>query len=147
MMNASTPQGATNREGLMIMTTYTTRTLAVEVIGDEGKAATRELRKFLRADAVAKGGRVGVDTPGKGGRYTLDLTKPQLRAMIKRFTAWQVAQEAEKAKRAEALEAAKKVTVTETVDEVETDNEDNEVEGPTDEEIAAMLSDEDDTDN
>lgn len=126
------------------MTTHTTRTLAQEIIGDDSKGATRELRKFLRADAVAKGGKVGVDTPGKGGRYTIDLNKRELTAMTKRFKAWQVQQEEEAAKRAEARNTAK---ATESPIAVEADTEDegdtslDTVEGPTDEEIAEMLTD------
>lgn len=131
------------------MTAYTTRALAIEVIGKDDKAATRTLRKFLRDDVTAKGGKVGVDTPGKGGRYTLDLTKPQLRKLIKDFAAWQVAQEEAKATRA-ALLADKSpkveeepIEVEEEPIEVESDIEVEAPEGPSDEEIAAMLSDED----
>lgn len=132
-------------KGLIIMTTYTTRTLSEAVIGDDGKASTRTLRKFLRDDTVAKGGKVGIDTPGKGGRYTLDMNKRELTALIKRFTAWQVAQEEAKAARAADL-AAKGVIETPAPIEDETDNDDTAPEGPSDEEIAAMLSDEDDSD-
>lgn len=129
----------------MIMTTYSTRTLAEAVIGDAGKQATRTLRKFLRDDTIAKGGKVGIDTPGKGGRYALELKAPELRAMKKRFIAWETAQEAAKVARAEEM-AKKAMTATAPIAE-EADTEDDAVEtteGPTDEEIAAMLSDEDD---
>lgn len=121
------------------MTTYTTRTLAEAVIGDDGKAATRTLRKFLRDDTVAQGGQVGIDTPGKGGRYALDMKATELRAMKKRFAAWQVAQEEAKAARAALL--ADKAPI-----EDEADDTDKKVEGPTDEEIAELIADEAETD-
>lgn len=141
------------------MTAYSTRAIATKLLGEEAveansKAATREVRKFLRADTVAKGGTVGVDTPGKGGRYSLELKAAEVKAMAKRFTAWQVAEEKAKAERA-ALKAAQAATPTiaapaceddpSTDEEIDDDSTD-EVNGPSDAEIAAMLSDEDDTD-
>lgn len=54
----------------------------------------RTLRKFLRADAKAR----GTETPGKGSRYSLKGDAKSLAAMKKRFIAWS---EAEAAKRAE----------------------------------------------
>lgn len=138
-------------KGLIIMTAYSTRALSEAVIGSDDKASTRTLRKFLRADAVAKGGKVGIDTPGKGGRYTLDLNKRELTALAKRFAAWQVAEEEAKAKRAADL-AAKGAIILPTDDSsdedalAENEESDNAPEGPSDEEIAAMLSDEDDSD-
>lgn len=144
------PREGETTKGLIIMTTYTTRTLAEAVIGDDSKASTRTLRKFLRDDATAKGGKVGTDTPGKGGRYALDLTKVQLRKLIKDFAAWQVAQEEAKAARAALLADKAKTPETDTTpiedDTDEGDNDDNAldtVEGPTDEEIAEMIADED----
>lgn len=141
-------------KGLNLMTTYNTTTLAQAIIGDEAietnkKAATRTLRKFLRDEVTEKGGKVGTDTPGKGGRYSIDMNKRELNAMIKRFRAWEIKQE-EARKEREAARNAAKVSPT-----VETDIEDNDddapiednadetPEGPSDEEIAAMLSDED----
>lgn len=144
------------------MTAYTTRSLAAAIMGEDeveanAKAAGRELRKFLRAEAVAKGGKVGTDTPGKGGRYSIDLNKRELTAMTKRFNAWKIEQEAEKKARRDALEALKankdeapKAAETDTEDTTdkvdEADIEDEALEGPTDEEIAAMLSDDDNED-
>jgi hypothetical protein len=138
------------------MTTFTTRTIAAKLLGDEAvdtnaKAATREVRKFLRADAVAAGGQVGIDTPGKGGRYTLDLKVAEVKAMAKRFAAWQVAEAEAKAARAalkeslaKASPAAPSCEVDEASDEELDDDSTDEASGPSDEEIAAMLSDEDD---
>lgn len=138
------------------MTTFTTRTIAARLLGEDEveanpKAATREVRKFLRADAVAAGGTVGVDTPGKGGRYTLDLKAPEVKAMAKRFAAWQVAEAKAKAERA-ALKEAQANTPTIAAPACEDDpstDEDDDTEsdeapsGPSDEEIAAMLQDDD----
>lgn len=125
------------------MTTYNTRTLALEVIGDEGKAATRTLRKFLRDDMGD-----GKAVVGKGGRYALDMNKRELTALKKRFTAWTALQEEEKAKRAEANKKVIEPETPETDNEViedDTDESLDTVEGPTDEEIAAMLSDDDES--
>lgn len=129
--------------------TYTTATLAAEILPDAAEAniktATRTLRKFLRDDMGA-----GKAVVGKGGRYALELKAAELRAMKKRFAAWEIAQEEAKAARAAALEAARTPAAVETAPEpVETDIEDNEPEGdngPTDEEIAAMLSDDEEVD-
>lgn len=138
----------------MAKITYTTRTLAEAMIPDADdniKAATRTLRKFLR-DELGEGKAV----VGKGGRYALEYGAPELRSLKKKFAAWEIAQAEAKAARAAALEAAKTATVAETLpieddtdDEAETDiedegdNTDDEANGPTDEEIAEMLSDED----
>lgn len=129
------------------MTTYTTRTLAEALMPEAAetniKAATRTLRKFLR-DELGNGGAV----VGKGSRYSLDYNKRELTALGKKLKAWEIAQEEAKAARAAAL-AALKPEATETDTEPEGDNDDNAdeaAEGPTDEEIAAMLSDEDEAD-
>lgn len=134
------------------MTTYTTRTLAEAIIGEDEvtanpKAATRTLRKFLR-DELGEGKAV----VGKGGRYALDYNKTQVKAMAKKFAAWEAQQEADKAARAAARDAAmpKKVEAIaeiiedDTADDIEIEDDDATIEGPTDDEIAAML--EDDTD-
>ena len=127
--------------------TYTTATLAAEILPEATeanvKAATRTLRKFLRDDMGE-----GKAVVGKGGRYALELKAAELRAMKKRFAAWEIAQEEAKAARAAALEAAKTPIADETPEEPITDDadiEDEALEGPTDEEIAAMLSDEEET--
>lgn len=135
------PRFAPRDEGLINMTLYTTKTLATEVIGADTKAATRTLRKFLRDELPRE------EQPGKGGRYALNYTKPQLKALTKKFTAWETAQEA--AKVARAAEMAKAAETTTAPITEESDIEDNPVTGPTDEEMAEMLAegdDEDDTD-
>lgn len=114
------------------MTTYDTTSLAQAIIGEEAvernrKAATRTLRKFLRTDFAAR----ELQTPGKGGRYAIEMNKTQLKAMTKRFAAWEVQQEEEKAKRQEALAARKapkadpEPETPETDNEAETDTEDD----------------------
>lgn len=132
------------------MTTYNTTTLAIAIMGEElveanRKAATRTLRKFLR-DELGEGKAV----VGKGARYALDYNKRELTALGKKFAAWEIAQEEAKAARAAALEAAKAPKAdtapeTDIEDDADNTNEgddaDKPLEGPTDEEIAAMLSD------
>jgi predicted transcriptional regulator len=63
------------------MATLTTKEIA-EKIGTE----PRTLRKFLRSEAVESGGKVGEDTPGKGGRYSIEAK--EFRGLQKRFEAW-----------------------------------------------------------
>ena len=63
------------------MATMTTKE-AAEKLGTE----PRTLRKFLRSETVEAGGTVGEDTPGKGGRYSLEAK--EFRSLQKRFTAW-----------------------------------------------------------
>lgn len=148
------------------MTQYSTATLAIAIMGEDAvtdnrKGATRILRKFLR-DEMGEGKSV----VGKGGRYALDMNKREITAMGKRFRAWEVAQEEAKAARAEALAALKapKASVNAVAEDavrggssvnaiiLPTDDEgtediddESEIDGPTDEEIAALL--EDDTDD
>lgn len=132
------------------MTTYNTTTLAAAIMGDEAietnrKAATRTLRKFLR-DELGEGKAV----VGKGGRYALEYNKREINALKKKFAAWEIAQEEAKQARKEALEAAKGTETDPVEDDApETDTApigDEELNGPTDEEMAAMLADEDEAD-
>lgn len=142
----------------MIMTTYNTTSLTAALLGDEAiespaakKSNTRTIRKFLRDELG--GGKAVV---GKGSRYSLDYNKRELTALKKKFTAWEIEQEEAKAARAAALEAAKAPTEAIILpndengedEEALRENEesDNELEGPSDEEIAEMLSDEDEAD-
>lgn len=134
------------------MADYTTRTLAEKLLParteENPKAATRELRKFLR-DTLGDGKAV----VGKGQRYSLTYNAKELAALKKKFSAWQVEQaEAQRARR-EALAA--KITATpapiideapSTDEEPEPSDEDLTLEGPTDEEIVQMLDDSDDED-
>jgi hypothetical protein len=149
----------TTPEGLIIMAQYNTRTLAEAIIGEDevgtnAKAATRTLRKFLRDDMGE-----GKAVVGKGGRYALELKAQELRNMKKRFAEWSAKQEADKAARAELREAQTKVSVNaiaedavkggDSVNSIAEDEElieDDTVEGPTDEEIAALLADDEDLD-
>jgi hypothetical protein len=63
------------------MASLTTKEIS-EKLGTE----PRTLRKFLRAEAVEKGGKIGEDTPGKGGRYSLE--QREFKALQKRFEKW-----------------------------------------------------------
>lgn len=128
------------------MTAYTTRDLAAALIDDADdnpKAAGRTLRKFLRAEAVSNGGAVGVDTPGKGGRYTIELNKRELTAMGKRFAKWAEAEEEAKAARA-ALKAELATKVPAPVEDA--DEAEDAYEGPSDDDIASLLEDDDEVD-
>lgn len=71
-------------KGLMNM--QTTTSLATEF-----DTTPRTLRKFLRSDAS------GVESVGKGSRYSLPTAKREVTAMKKRFTAWSEAIAASKA--------------------------------------------------
>ena len=138
----------------MAKITYTTATLTAALMGDDAietpsakKANTRTVRKFLRDELG--GGKAVV---GKGARYALEYGAPELRAMKKKFAAWEIAQEEAKAARREALEAAKTPKADETPEPAETDttdiaddedNADEMPEGPSDEEIAEMIASED----
>lgn len=121
------------------MTAYDTTALATAIIGEEKvqanrKSATRTLRKFLRTDFATR----EVATPGKGGRYSIDLNKRDLQAMTKRFKAWEIAQAEEQAARRAALAAKADAPAPEVKVEAEADTD------STDEEIEA--SDEADPD-
>lgn len=76
----------------------------------------RTLRKFLRAKAKEAGGTVGVDTPGKGKRYSFE--KKEVNGLRKQFAAWQEAQAKRAAERAEK-EAADETEVSEEDAELE----------------------------
>ena len=96
----------------------TTATLAAAL-----DTTPRTLRKFLRsADS-------GIDSVGKGSRYTLPSTKREVNALTKRFNAWQEGQDAKKAPK--VIDEAPAAPEVEDAPEVE-------VEGPTDEEIMAL---------
>jgi hypothetical protein len=132
---------------------YTTSSLAVAIMGEEAvetnkKAATRTLRKFLR-DELGEGKAV----VGKGSRYALEMNKREVAAMKKKFAAWEIAQEEAKEARRIALEAIKKPAPAEAIitptdeggnEDINDEDEDLDgIEGPTDEEIAALLEDDD----
>lgn len=127
------------------MALYDTTALALAIIGEEKvtanrKSATRTLRKFLRNDFTAR----EVPTPGKGGRYSIELKAAELRAMKKRFTAWAEAEaKAQEARRAALAPKATPAPVEDAPADdapaiIEDDSTD-EVEGPSDEELASLL--------
>lgn len=104
---------------------FNTTTLAIAIMGEDEvnanrKAATRTLRKFLR-DELGEGKAV----VGKGSRYALEYTKPQIKALTKKFNAWEVAQEEAKAARAEALAALRAPKVVEVPADAPIDDADD----------------------
>lgn len=134
------------------MADYTTRTLAEKLMPAAAEAnikgATRTLRKFLR-DELGQGKAV----VGKGNRYALTYNAKEITALKKKFGAWEIAQaEAQKARRdALAAKIAPKIDDA-PIEGAEIDSTDEAddatdevapIEGPTDEEIAAMLLDDD----
>lgn len=99
----------------------TTTTLAAEF-----DTTPRTLRKFLRATDM------GV---GKGSRYSLPTAKREVAKMKKQFNAWQEAANAKK-----ATDKVDEAPAAPEVDEVI----EAEVEGPTDEDLAALEAELDD---
>lgn len=119
----------------MAKVSYTTATLAPEV-----GTTPKELRKFLRTDLS------GIESVGKGGRYTVELTATQLNSLKKKFTKWNE----EKALKAEAnaIEAEKALLLKAdhsdgAVTEADLEEFDAEYEGPTDEDLEEIELDED----
>ena len=125
----------------MAKVSYTTATLAPE-LGTDPKA----LRKFLRSDLS------GIEKVGKGGRYTLEFTATQLKALQKKHATW-LAETAAKAQAAretaEGPTEADEVEALAMIDgEVDTTDwpdearEAYEAEGPTDEDLEEIELDE-----
>lgn len=142
------------------MADYTTRTLAEKIMPAAAEAnmktATRTLRKFLR-DELGQGKAV----VGKGNRYALTYNAKEITALKKKFAAWEIKQaEAQQARR-DALAAKKTAPIIEeapieggedkaienaainAAEANEDISDDGIIEGPSDEEIAAMLADDD----
>jgi|SRR5580765_6341317 len=90
-------------------------TLTVKEIAEKIGTTPRILRKFLRAETVENGGTVGVDTPGKGKRYS--YTTAEARGIQKRFKAWYA--EKPEPSTDENPEAEEEVVETESEVEVE----------------------------
>jgi|SRR5580698_4464104 hypothetical protein len=87
----------------MAKVTYTTATLSAEL-----DTTPKELRKFLRSDLS------GIEKVGKGGRYSLDFTATQLKALTRKHNEWVAAtiakREAAKIEKAAEVEATGAVT-------------------------------------
>lgn len=114
---ARTGQNAQSARKAIIMA----QVLTVKEVAQKWEITPRTLRKFLRKDTVAQGGKVGEDTPGKGGRYSLDAKS--LRSLKVRFDAW-VAANAAKAE--EVTEATESDDADIEVEALEGDNTDTE---------------------
>lgn len=84
-------------------TSYTATTLATECGADNPK----QFRSFLRSD------KSGIESVGKGSRYSFELTPTQVGALKKKFRSWADDLAAARADRKAALEdaAAKKLNV------------------------------------
>jgi len=63
-------------------------TMTVKEASEKLGTEPRILRKFLRSEVVDAGGKVGEDTPGKGGRYSLGGDSRSFKSLQKRFTTW-----------------------------------------------------------
>lgn len=61
-------------------------TLTVKEVAEKLGTEARTLRKFLRQEVTDAGGKIGEDTPGKGGRYQLEARS--FASLQKRFKAW-----------------------------------------------------------
>jgi len=61
-------------------------TLTVKDVAEELEVEPKTLRKFLRSEVVQNGGTVGVDTPGKGKRYSFEAD--EVEDLKARFEAW-----------------------------------------------------------
>jgi len=79
-----------------------TTTLSVKDVAEEIGTTPRLLRKFIRAEAVEAGGKVGEDTPGKGGRYS--FTPEEAEALRERYEAALEVEEADETDESEELE-------------------------------------------
>ena len=64
-------------------------TLTVKEVAEQLGTDGRTLRKFLRHEATEAGGTIGEDTPGKGGRYSLEARS--VKGLQKRFDLWSAA--------------------------------------------------------
>ncbi|MGN6538276.1 MAG: hypothetical protein ACTHKQ_21425 [Mesorhizobium sp.] len=113
----------------MAKVSYTAAALAAEL-----EVAPKALRVYLRTPES------GIESVGKGGRYSIEMTATQLAKFKKNFAAWSAAKEAAKAKALEE-KAAKELTVLTVATPADLDmtEVDEEPEGPN----AADLSDAD----
>lgn len=100
-----------------------TKTLTVKEVADQLDTDPRTLRKFLRKEVRDAGGKVGEDTPGKGGRYALEAK--QVTQLRKRFAAWEVKESEARSQRAaaRAAEKAAEADDAEDIEETEADDE------------------------
>lgn len=97
-------------------------------VADQFGTDPRTLRKFLRSDAS------GVESVGKGSRYSLPGSKRELTALRKRFNAWD---EARKAPKVTESDNTPEVVIEDEAPEV--DNSLDSLEGPTEDELLEEL--------
>lgn len=89
------------------------QTLTPKAIAQELGVSAKTLRKFLREDAKGN----GVETPGKGGRWSID--PDQVESLTERFNAWIAAKAAKAAVEEEVLDEDETLEGDEGDDEVE----------------------------
>jgi deoxyribodipyrimidine photolyase-like uncharacterized protein len=80
----------------------------------------KTLRRFLRAVVRKRGGTVGEDTPGQGGRYSFD--EDEVPSIKEGFEAWLAA----KAEKATAVEEAEEEILADGADALDEDDESDE---------------------
>lgn len=97
-----------------------TTTLTVKDVAADFGTDPRTLRKFLRSQAKAAGGTIGVDTPGKGGRYSFE--PKEVRAMKKAFATFKAAEAEARAERAAAKAAAAEMEAEEILEDEDLDD-------------------------
>jgi hypothetical protein len=123
----------------MAKVSYTTATLAPEL-----DTTPKELRKFLRSDLS------GIESVGKGGRYTLEFTATQLGQLKKKYAKFVAEVEAKReAAKTEGPTEADEVAALAIIDgEVDTTDwpqearDAYEAEGPTDADLEEIELDE-----
>lgn len=102
--------------------------LTAKEVASKLETTPKRLRKFLRSEVKSKGGTIGVDSPGKGGRW--EIPAASVKGLQKRFNAWVLV---ENQKRIERLQ--KENESEEMTDEVDSDEENS------DEELEEVVED------
>ena len=90
-------------------------TLSTKEVAEQLGTDARTLRKFLRHETTEAGGTIGEDTPGKGGRYSLEARS--VKGLQKRFDAWYATRSAKA--ESDTEEDTEEVTADEALEELE----------------------------
>jgi predicted transcriptional regulator len=91
-------------------------TLTTKEVAEQVGCSPKTLRKFLRFQAKEAGGEVGVDTPGKGKRYSFE--PKEVKSIKKQYADWSAAQAAARAARLAALAEESEVENDESDEEI-----------------------------
>lgn len=89
-------------------------TLSAKEVASKLETTPKTLRKFLRSEVRGNGGTIGVDSPGKGGRW--EIPSGTVTSLKKRFKVWEKEETAKRIERLKAKEA-------EMTDEVDSDED------------------------